>query len=154
MHSASVATLFQVTTSAETGFLPLGADVEPWLLTALPLPERLAFARPRSRPGLGSSSSVDCCNSTENGASYNRCSELPGDRCIDCEVQDRIGVRRVVLAVEAIHPVVERVVEAGGGVAAASAALHVEDAHRGLVPGRPPSLGEPVAEVEILHVHP
>src|SRR5512133_3492423 len=56
-------------------------------------------------------------------------------------------------AVEAPHSCVERKHEARRAPWS-RAALDVERAHRWLVPGDPTPLLEPVAEIEVLHIHP
>ena len=80
--------------------------------------------------------------------------ELDADPEIHREVQNGVSGRGVVLPIEPQHAVVEGVVEARFAMPAARPALDVQDRDIRVVPRDPAGLSKPVAEVEVLHVHP
>src|SRR4051794_35392820 len=80
--------------------------------------------------------------------------QLAVDPRVDGAVNDRIAPWRVVVPVEAEHAVVERVVQPRAANRAAGSRLDVDHGRAWLVEAQPARLREPVAEVEILHVHP
>src|SRR6516225_9927677 len=109
---------------------------------------RLADARPSTcRPCL-TASPLGSDDSPENGAPQCRHAEFSRDSCIYGEIYEDVRAHGVVLAIEAVHPVVKRVVETERPIGAARRSLDVLGDDRRLVPRDPAGCAEPIAEVE------